>query len=338
MARTIRVIDDTYDTSDWNGEDDAEYSSESCSCEHDDEYEERGEVECLTHDIRYEEVILYALDDEIEGREYECCLPWYTESDDHCWDECDKWSDIRDEFHDTTDERECKCLFRIITEYPLHEKESYIRCREYTHTQYECCLHPCGSDILYRLVVILEISLDTIRSYLEKELPETIALEHHEECRDSDESPVRYDTTYGADEWETAARERSYLCRHERLDIAGILLDEVEGMFDVILSEDQEDDTFDIWMKMKSLNSFFEVYRLRAIYPCDDKCRCLRYIVDDYRYQCPDDYSAEYEHDDIYTYECHPWWYTMTQSDIDKRIHHDSEKTCNKYEYDNRRK
>lgn len=129
--RHVLSVYHTYDSCDWDGEDDPEDTTEWCASEHHDEYEERGEIESLAHDVWDEDIVLDALDDEIECREDECRLPWDAESYDHSRDESDEWSDIWDELHDPSDDRECKGLLSIESEYPLHQHESDICRREY---------------------------------------------------------------------------------------------------------------------------------------------------------------------------------------------------------------
>lgn len=104
------TIDDSYHSSHRNCEDDTENPTEWCTRKHHHEYEKRREVECLAHNVWYEEVVLYALDDEVECNYPKCHLPWYPETDDSCWYQCNKWSDIWDELHDTSDNRKCKLL------------------------------------------------------------------------------------------------------------------------------------------------------------------------------------------------------------------------------------
>ncbi len=191
------TVYDSYDSSNRNCEDDTEYTTEWCTSDHDDEYEEWREVERLAHHVWNEEVILYTLDDEIECYYTKCHLPSDTESDDECWDESNEWSNIWDELHDTTDECECELLLYLELCYPesltdesyihheLYDMESHIGRGKYTHREYECCFDPWGCDVLDRLIVFFEVFFYSCWCYLHDELAYILAFEYHEECRDS---------------------------------------------------------------------------------------------------------------------------------------------------------
>lgn len=190
--------------------------------------------------------------------------------------------------------------------------------------------------MLDRSVVSCGIVIETRWWYIHEELSDTLALEYHEECRDRDESPVRYRASDSWDNGYTSTRERWDLCCDYGLDITCILLDDVESVFDILLSEYEEYDPLDIWMKMKSRDPFSEVDRLSTVDPVDDERCCLSDIVDHDRYECADDDTSEEEYDDIDSDECQPWWDSVAFSEVDERIHDDCEESCYQHEGDDR--
>ncbi len=333
----ILSIDHTYDSCDWDCEDDTEDTTEWRTCEHHDEYEKRGEVECLAHDVWDEDVVLDTLDDEIEGREDEGRLPWDAESDDHGRDEGDEWSDIRDELHDTADDREGERLLSVESEYPLHEHQTDIRSGEYTHREDEGSLDPGSRDVLDRAVVSCQVVIEARRRYVDEESSDTPPLEYHEECRDRDESPVRDDASDCTDDWDTPTREGSYLCGDDGLDIACVLLDDVESVFDILLAEYEEDDPLNIWVKMESSDPISEIYWLSTVDPIDDEGCSLSDVVHHDRDERAYHDTPEEEHDDIDADECEPWWYPVLLSEVDEGIHDDREESCYEHECDDGR-
>ena len=332
----ILSIDHAYDSCDWDGEDDPEDATEWRTCKHHDEYEKRGEVECLAHDVWDENIVLDTLDDEIEGCEYECCLPWDTEPDDHGGNEGNEWSDIWDELHDATDDREGKCLLSVEAKYPLHQCETDICGGKYAQREDEGCLDPGSRNVLDRSIVSSEVVIETRWRYIDEEPSDTPPLEYHQECRDRDESPVRDDSTDSRHDWDTSTRERWYLCGDDGLDIARVLLDDIESVLDILLAEHEEHNPLDIWVKMESSDPISEIYWLGTVDPIDDEGRSLSDIVDHDRYECTDHYTPEEEYDDIDSYECEPWWESISFSEVDEGIHDDREESCHQDKCDNR--
>lgn len=185
--------------------------------------------------------------------------------------------------------------------------------------------------------MLLEVLLYPSWSNLHDKSPNISPLEYHEECGDSDESPVGNYTTNSSHDRYTTTCKWSYLCCYDWLDISGILLDDIECMFDIVLTQDEEDNLLDIWMKVESMNTISKIYCLSTIDPVDDNGSSLCDVLDDDWYQCPDDDTTEDEYDYIYPYECHPWWDFIPFSELDKGIHHHSNKSCYHEYKDNRR-
>ena len=114
------------------------------------------------------------------------------------------------------------------------------------------------------------------------------------------------------------------------------MLDDVEGVFDIFLTEYEEDYSLDVWMKMKSSDPISEIDWLGAVDPVDDESSSLSDIVDHDRYECADHHTSEEEHDDIDSYECQPWRDSVTFSEVDEGIHDEREESCYQDECDYR--
>ena len=100
----------------WDSEDDTENSTERGSCEHDDKNEKGGEVQCFTHHLGDEEVVLDTLYDEIKSYYDSCRLPPEPQTDDRSRDESEEWSYVRYELHNSPDDSESECSICIDTE------------------------------------------------------------------------------------------------------------------------------------------------------------------------------------------------------------------------------
>lgn len=336
----VLTIDNSYHSSYGNCEDDTQDSTERCTSNHHNEYEKRGEVECLAHHVWYKKVVLDTLDDEVENHDTKGYLPWYTKTNNRRWYECDKRSNIRDEFHNTTDKRESELLLYLEffdtkvspDESNIHdefyEMESDICCDEDTHREDKCCLDPWGCDILDRLIMFCEIFLYSIRCNLHNESSYTSSLEYHKKCHDGYKSPVGNNSTNSSNYRYTTTREWWYLFCDNWLDIACILLDDIEYMLDIVLTEDKEDDLLDIWMKVKPLYSITQVYRLSSIDPIDNYCRSVCDILDNNWYERSYNDTTQKEYYYIHSYESQPWWYFIFLTNINKRIHYHSDESC----------
>lgn len=337
----IFTIYHSSDSCDRDCEDDPEDATECCPHHHHDEYEKWWEVECFAHHIWHESIILDTLDDEVEKCDEYRHLPRYAQSDDHGWYEREERSDIRDELHDTSDERESEFFLedKILDEYStdkeLQDIESNVSNNKYTHREYEGRLDPRVADLLYRSIVSLEVCLCTSRCQTQDKWSYSFTFEHHEKCRNSYESPARDCTSDSTDDRYTSTREGWYLCREHGLDISRILLDDIESMFDIVLTEHEKYDFFYIWMKVKSRNPLSYIYALCTINPIDHYSRSICHIVDDNRYERPDDDTPEEKNDNIYSDDCHPCWDVMFFSLVCERIDEDSEKSWyHEHQYD----
>lgn len=206
--------------------------------------------------------------------------------------------------------------------------KSDIRSYKNTDRENECRLDPWSCDILDGLVVFFEVFFYSCRGNLHDEFSDIFPLEHHEECRDGNEPPVGNYTTYSRHYRYTTTCEWANLCCDNWLDIAGILLDDIEYVFDIVLTQDEEDDFLDIWMKIKSMNTITEIYSLRAIDPIDDYSCSISDVLDDNRYECPDNNTTKEKYNYIYPYECHPRWYSVFFTDINQGIHNHGDKSC----------
>lgn len=83
------------------------------------------------------------------------------------------------------------------------------------------------------------------------------------------------------------------------------------------------------------MDTISEIYCLCTIDPVDDHCCSICDILYDNRYECADDDATHEEYDNIYPYECHPWWYLVLFSYLYERIHHHRDESgYHEYEYD----
>jgi hypothetical protein len=144
-----------------------------------------------------------------------------------------------------------------------------------------------------------EVGIDRARRDLEEEFPDFLALEYHEKCRDPDKCPVRDSSPDSTHEGDTPCSDRSDLGRNDGLDITCILLDDIEGVFDVTLSEYEEYSFLDIGVELESSNSLSEIDCLCRICPVDDDIDRVGYIIHDDRYESPDNDTPEDKYDDI---------------------------------------
>ena len=320
-------IDHTSYACDRDCEDYTEDATERGACEHYDEDEKRREVEGFAHDLRNEEIVLGELDRDVESDDHECCFPADPEPNDKGRDERHNRSYIGNELHDTSDERESKSLPCRESEYELCEGESDIGDGEDTHTEEECCLDPSIADALDGVVVIRYVLVDLRWGNVEDEFSDHSPLEYHEKCRDCDECPVRDHSTHSTNDRYTTTGERWYLTRDDRLDISCILLDDVERVLDIILSENEKYNLLYIWMEMKSWNSLFQINALCIGYPILHKRCGNTYIVNHNRYQCPDNNTSQKKYHDIDSNDSDPRINSTFFSFINQWTHEDREKS-----------
>ena len=107
-------------------------------------------------------------------------------------------------------------------------------------------------------------------------------------------------------------------------------------MLDILLTEYEEDDSLDVWVKIEPSDAIPEIHWLSTIDPVDDDCSSISDVVDHDRYERPDHHTSEKEHDDIDSYECQPWWGSVAFSEVDEGIHDNREESCYQDERDNR--
>lgn len=105
------------------------------------------------------------------------------------------------------------------------------------------------------------------------------------------------------------------------------MLDNVECMFDILCSENEEDNLLDIGVKVESSNSLEEILLFGCIDPRDHESRCIGDIVDHDRYEGADHDAPEEEDDEIYSDNCEPAGYLMYLALIYERIYDDRDKS-----------
>lgn len=71
-------------------------------------------------------------------------------------------------------------------------------------------------------------------------------------------------------------------------------------MTDIIGLKEKINYLFDIWVKMKTSNSFSAIDSLCIIRPIDNQCSCVCEIIDYNRDKCPDNDTSEKDNHYIY--------------------------------------
>lgn len=120
------------DSSDWDSENNTSNSPKRSPCKHNNKNEKWRKIERFAHNIRNKNIILELLDDDIEDNNDKCCLPRSSESNNSSRNECNQWSDIWNEFHDSANKCQCEGTSCIKTKNPFYQKKSNVRCNKYT--------------------------------------------------------------------------------------------------------------------------------------------------------------------------------------------------------------
>ena len=330
-------IDHTGNSGDRNGKDDPEHASEWGTSKHDDEYEEWWEIERLAHDLGDEEIILEELDRTVESDDDDGSLPSDPKSDDKCGDKWEDRSDIWDKFHNTSDKGKGQCFSCTEIKYPLGKSESDIRRDEYTKTENKSRSDPSIADLLDWMVVVREIAISSSRSDTEDEFSDFSPLEYHEKCCHSNEKPIGNDSANSTHDRDTTTCQWWYLTRDDCLDTSCILLDDIESMSYIFLSEYEENDLLDIRIEMKSGNSFCEISLLGRIHPMDhERCRICDIVDHDWN-QCPDNDTSEKKNSDIDRNDGHPGWNSIFFALVYEWAHENRQKSRYHNHYHNRR-
>lgn len=163
----------------------------------------------------------------------------------------------------------------------------------------------------------------------EEKMTDIFSFEYHEKTRDRNKSPFCYNSTDTTHDRYTIWCNCSDLVREKCLDISCILFDNIESMIDIIRFEEYIDESLNIGVKMKSLNSFDTIDFLSGICPVDNQSCSICEIVDDDRYERSDHDASEKENDDIDTEDGNPCGDLMFFTTIHQRIDEYGKKSSN---------
>ncbi len=162
---------------------------------------------------------------------------------------------------------------------------------------------------------------------IENKVSNTSAFKHHEKCHNPDKKPACHSSTNSTYERYTSTRERWNLSREKWLDISSILFDDIQRTSDVLFTEEQYNNLFNIWVYMKSGNTLFKVYFLSGVNPIDNYIDGITQVCHDDWYKCSDDDTCQYENQYIYSNDCHPWWDFSLFPFFCKRIYENGQKS-----------
>lgn len=103
---SILIKYNTNDPSNRYGKYNPKYSTKRSTNQHNNEYKKWGKIQWSTHNVRNKKVILYLLYDDIEDSYSECYFPRYSKSNNNCWNESKKGTNIRNKFHNSSNKCE----------------------------------------------------------------------------------------------------------------------------------------------------------------------------------------------------------------------------------------